>query len=274
MSTTTRPMTKSALAVARQALDAARAALPAHASKFAKKTSTRHQRVAARAVRQFLRTDSRGVEHHLRDWSDRRAAPGLGEDDPRPLHPTRRPAGGSGERGRGPPRRHRRGGPRAAPGQAPGGGRRDRAGGPARQPPPLPAGGQGDPAVRMAEAVGRRLPHPPVAGGRGRPRPGPRRRPVPGGRGAAAVRCRIGTRLGDAASGGENHHAHARDESGIRSTVFPVYRRGGGAGPVRGTCRNQMARQLRPKPGGPVAAGVRPAVGQPGGGGPAAGRGS
>ncbi len=42
MSTTTRPMTESALVVARQALDAARAALPAYASKFAKKTYTQH----------------------------------------------------------------------------------------------------------------------------------------------------------------------------------------------------------------------------------------
>jgi hypothetical protein len=35
-------MTESALVVARQALDAARAALPAYASKFAKKTYTQH----------------------------------------------------------------------------------------------------------------------------------------------------------------------------------------------------------------------------------------
>src|SRR5438045_6447009 len=75
---TTRPMTKSALAVARQALAAARAALPPYASKFAKRTYTRHQLFAALAVREFLRTDYRGVEQHLRDWSDLRAALGLG----------------------------------------------------------------------------------------------------------------------------------------------------------------------------------------------------
>ena len=45
--------------------------------------------------------------------------------------------------------------------------------------------------------------------------------------GAAAARVRIDTLLGDAAFDGENHHAHARDDLGIRSTVFPVYRRGG-----------------------------------------------
>src|SRR3954463_9143993 len=82
MSTTTRPMTKSALAVARQALEAARAALPAYASKFSKKTYTQHQLLAALAVRQFLRTDYRGVEQHLHDWSDLRAALGLGADVP------------------------------------------------------------------------------------------------------------------------------------------------------------------------------------------------
>jgi hypothetical protein len=75
-------MTKSALAVARQALDAARAALPAYASKFSKKTYTQHQLVAALAVRQFLRTDYRGIEQHLRDWSDLRAELGLGEKVP------------------------------------------------------------------------------------------------------------------------------------------------------------------------------------------------
>jgi len=70
-------MTKSALAVARQALAAARAALPAHASKFAKRTFTQHQLVALLAVREFLRTDYRGLEQHLRDWSDLRAELGL-----------------------------------------------------------------------------------------------------------------------------------------------------------------------------------------------------
>jgi hypothetical protein len=79
---TTRPMTKSALAVARQALEAARAALPAYSSKFSKKTYTQHQLLAALAVRQFLKADYRGIEQHLRDWSDLRAAIGLGEDIP------------------------------------------------------------------------------------------------------------------------------------------------------------------------------------------------
>ncbi len=75
-------MTKSALAVARQALQAARAAVPAYSSKFSKKTYTQHQLIAALAVRQFLRTDYRGVEQHLKDWSDLRAAIGLGDHVP------------------------------------------------------------------------------------------------------------------------------------------------------------------------------------------------
>jgi hypothetical protein len=75
-------MTKSALAVARQALSAARAALPAYSSPFSKRTYTQHQLFALLAVRQFLRTDYRGLEQHLRDWSDLRAAVGLKDHVP------------------------------------------------------------------------------------------------------------------------------------------------------------------------------------------------
>ena len=55
---------------------------------------------------------------------------------------------------------------------------------------------------------------------------------------------------GDAAFDGENLHAHARGELGIRATVFPAYRRGGGSGPVGGTYRKPMERRFRPKPAG------------------------
>lgn len=68
--------------------------------------------------------------------------------------------------------------------------------------------------------------------------------------GAAVVRHPIDTLLGDAAFDGEHHHAYARDQLGIRSTVFPVYRRGGAPGPVRGAYRGQMVRRFRPKPEG------------------------
>ena len=70
-------MTKSALAVARQALTAAGAALPLYASKFSRKTYTQPQRFALLAVRAFFGTDYRGVEQLARDWSDLRAALGL-----------------------------------------------------------------------------------------------------------------------------------------------------------------------------------------------------
>lgn len=77
MSTTTRPMTDSPLAFAAQALEAARAALPAYSSKFAKRTYTRHQHAALLALKAFLKTDYRGLAAYLRDWSDLRAALGL-----------------------------------------------------------------------------------------------------------------------------------------------------------------------------------------------------
>ena len=70
-------MTDSPLAFARQALEAARAALPAYASKFSKKDFTRHQHAAILALKAFLRTDYRGLAAYLRDWSDLRAALGL-----------------------------------------------------------------------------------------------------------------------------------------------------------------------------------------------------
>jgi hypothetical protein len=60
-------MAKSALAVARQALAGARAALPAYPSKFARRTSTQHQLFAPLAVRAFLRLDYRAAEQLARD---------------------------------------------------------------------------------------------------------------------------------------------------------------------------------------------------------------
>ena len=55
--------------------------------------------------------------------------------------------------------------------------------------------------------------------------------------------------LADAAFDSEAHHAYARDELGIRSTVIPVNARGR-AGAPRGKYRGQMARRFRPKPAG------------------------
>jgi hypothetical protein len=70
-------MTKSPVRLAREALAVARAALPASAPPYSKKTYTQHQLFALLAVREFLKTDYRGLEQYLRDWSDLRQAVGL-----------------------------------------------------------------------------------------------------------------------------------------------------------------------------------------------------
>ena len=77
MKTTPRPMTKSPLKLAKQALSVARDALPEYSSRFSKKTYTQHQLFALLAVREFLKTDYRGLEQCLNDWSDLRNALGL-----------------------------------------------------------------------------------------------------------------------------------------------------------------------------------------------------
>jgi hypothetical protein len=70
-------MTKSPLALARTALAVASEALPAYSSKFSRKDFTQHQHFALLALREFLRTDYRGLEAMLRDWGDLRDALGL-----------------------------------------------------------------------------------------------------------------------------------------------------------------------------------------------------
>lgn len=56
--------------------------------------------------------------------------------------------------------------------------------------------------------------------------------------------------LADAAFDAEHNHRLARDRLGVRATVIPVFRRGGGPGPVGGRYRSQMVRRFRPKPQG------------------------
>ena len=70
-------MTKSPVAFTEEALAVARAALPAYSSKFSRRDYTRHQHLAILALKQFLKTDYRGVVAYLRDWSDLRAVLGL-----------------------------------------------------------------------------------------------------------------------------------------------------------------------------------------------------
>jgi hypothetical protein len=55
--------------------------------------------------------------------------------------------------------------------------------------------------------------------------------------------------LADAAFDSEAHHAYAREELGIRSTVIPINPRNA-AGPPGGKYRSQMPRRFRPKPEG------------------------
>ena len=67
-----RPMTNSALDLAREAYATAKEALPAYGSARSRKTYTLHQLFAILVLRQFLKTDYRGIVQMLRDWSDLR----------------------------------------------------------------------------------------------------------------------------------------------------------------------------------------------------------
>lgn len=72
-----RPMSKSAVQVAREALRAGRAALPPYASRYSKHTYTQPQLFALLILKQFLRTDYRGLVTLLAEWGELRRAVGL-----------------------------------------------------------------------------------------------------------------------------------------------------------------------------------------------------
>lgn len=72
-----RKMTRSTLRFAREALDTARAGMPAYASKVSKHVFTQHQLFAMLALKTFLKLDYRGLEQMLREWSDLRRVLGL-----------------------------------------------------------------------------------------------------------------------------------------------------------------------------------------------------
>jgi hypothetical protein len=74
---TTRVMTKSPRAVAREALRLASEALPAYSSKYSRKDFTQHQLFAVLALKAFLKTDYRGVAQHLADFAELRQDLGL-----------------------------------------------------------------------------------------------------------------------------------------------------------------------------------------------------
>ena len=70
-------MTKSPRAVAREALALARQSLPAYTSARSRKDFTSHQLFAVLALKQFLKTDYRGVVQVLRDFAELRGDLGL-----------------------------------------------------------------------------------------------------------------------------------------------------------------------------------------------------
>jgi hypothetical protein len=69
---TTREMTKSPRAVAREALRLAQQTLPAYSSKYSRQDFTQHQLFAILALKTFLKTDYRGVVAHLADFAELR----------------------------------------------------------------------------------------------------------------------------------------------------------------------------------------------------------
>jgi len=68
----TRPMTKSPNAVAAEALAVAKRSLPSYSAVHSPKRYTQHQLFAILVLRQFFRTDLRGIVAILRDSSDLR----------------------------------------------------------------------------------------------------------------------------------------------------------------------------------------------------------
>src|SRR4051812_38564777 len=68
---------KSPLGLARNALETAQQGLPTYSSKYSRKDYTQHQLYALLTLRQFLKTDYRGLEQMLREWTDLREAVGL-----------------------------------------------------------------------------------------------------------------------------------------------------------------------------------------------------
>lgn len=72
-----RTMTKSALSLAREALAVAEQGLPRYSSRFSRKEYTQHQHFAILVLKQFFKTDYRGIVQMLEEWSDLREALGL-----------------------------------------------------------------------------------------------------------------------------------------------------------------------------------------------------
>ncbi len=67
---TTRPMTRSPVALTKVALRVARESLPAYASVYSKHDFTQHQNLAVRVLKQFFKTDFRGIVALVADLPD------------------------------------------------------------------------------------------------------------------------------------------------------------------------------------------------------------
>lgn len=72
-----RSLSKSPLAVAREALAAARQALPDYSCAVSRRDFTQHQLFAILTLQRFLDLDYRGIVAILAEWSDLRDALGL-----------------------------------------------------------------------------------------------------------------------------------------------------------------------------------------------------
>lgn len=72
-----RRLSKSAVGVAREALAAGYAALPEYGSRYSRRDYTQPQLFALLVLRQFLRTDYRGVVTLVAEWAELRRALGL-----------------------------------------------------------------------------------------------------------------------------------------------------------------------------------------------------
>ena len=77
MPTTARPMSKSPKEIAARALDAAKQSLAKYGATHSPKLYTQHQLFAIAVLRQFFRTDYRGIVAILEDSSDLRRVLGL-----------------------------------------------------------------------------------------------------------------------------------------------------------------------------------------------------
>ena len=72
-----RTMTKSPVALAKTALRTAKASLSTYSSHYSRHDYSQHQLFAILVLRQFFKTDLRGIIQMLRDFSDLRKSLGL-----------------------------------------------------------------------------------------------------------------------------------------------------------------------------------------------------